>query len=117
MELTTFELQALKSITQSDFYEQGRKSIVWDYSVYDQCTIPTRSRAGVYSSLVQKGIIRISEGEKKYIKHSDGTKSINKYWSRDGQNFGTVSITPEGYTFLDSLNLINEYGDFLSRNC
>ncbi len=112
MELTNFELQALKSITHSDFYEQGRDSITWDFSVYDICPIPSRSRAGVFSSLVQKGIIQITEAEKKYIKNPDGTKVLNRYWSRDGLNFGTIRITPEGYAFLDSLNLINEYGNF-----
>ena len=33
--LTELELIALKSITYSDFYQNGRKSCVWDFSVYD----------------------------------------------------------------------------------
>ena len=114
MELTTFELQALKSITQSDFYECGRGSVTWDFSVYDICPIPSRSRAGVFSSLVQKGIIQITEAEKKYIKNADGTKRLNPYWEPDGHNYGTICITENGYIFLDSLNLINEYGNFVN---
>jgi hypothetical protein len=113
MELTNLELQGLQSITHSDFYEQGRDSVTWDFSVYDICPIPKRSRAGVFSSLVQKGIVWITEAEKKYIKNADGTKTLNRYWERDGQNFGTIRITEEGYAFLDSQNLIDENGYFL----
>jgi len=113
MVLTNLELQGLQSITRSDFYEAGRDSILWDYSVYDICPFSGKTRSGVFSSLVQKGLIRIQEGEKKFIKDNDGNKILNKYWSRGGINFGTICITEEGYAFLDSQNLIDEYGCFL----
>jgi hypothetical protein len=112
--LTDLELQALKAITQSDFYENERESIVWDYSVYDICEFKGKTRSGVFSSLVQKGLIQIQEGQTKFIKDENGNKILNKYWSRDGLNFGTIFITKDGYELLDSKNLINEYGSFLS---
>jgi hypothetical protein len=112
--LTDLELQALKAITYSDFYENGRDSILWDYSVYDCCEFSGKTRSGVFSSLVQKGLIHIQEGEKKFIKDENGNKILNKYWSRDGLNFGTIHITKEGYELLDSKKLINEYGHFIS---
>jgi len=112
MDCTTLELQGLQSITNSDFYECGRNSIVWDFSVYDVCTIPKRSRAGVYSSLVQKGLVRITQAEKKYVLDKDGNKTLNRYWERGGLNFGTIAITTEGYAFLDSAGLIDTYGHF-----
>lgn len=110
--LTPLELQALHSITYSDFYENGRKSIVWDFSVYDGCSIPKRSRAGVYSSLVQKGIIVITERERPHTTDKDGNKIRNIYYERGGTNFGTIRITESGYELLDTLELINEYGEF-----
>ena len=112
--LTDLELQALKAITHSYFYENGRESILWDYSVYDCCPFTGKTRSGVFSSLVQKGLIHIQEAEKKFIKDENGNKIPNKYWSRDGLNFGTIYITKEGYELLDSKNLINEYGSFIS---
>jgi len=111
--LTDLELQGLKAITHSDFYENGRDSILWDFSVYDCCPFTGKTRSGVFSSLVQKGLVNIQEGEKKFIKDKDGNKILNKYWSRDGLNFGTIKITTEGYELLDSLNLIDEYGSFV----
>ena len=113
LSLTELELQALKAITYSDFYEHGRESIVWDFSAYDNCPFKGKTRSGVFSSLVQKGLVNIQEGEKKFIKDQDGNKILNKYWSRDGLNFGTIKITTEGYALLDSLNLIDEYGSFV----
>ena len=112
--LTDLELQALKAITYSDFYENGRESILWDFSVYDCCPFNGKTRSGVFSSLVQKGLINIQEGEKKFIKDENGNKILNKYWSRDGLNFGTIYITKNGYELLDSKNLIDENGSFLS---
>ncbi len=112
LNLTERELIALHSITHSDFYEQGRGSIVWDFSVYDICSLPKKSRAGVYSSLVQKGIIFITEKNKKYYTDKDGVKRTNPYYSPD--DYGTIYITPEGYSLLDSLNLIDEYGSFIN---
>jgi len=110
--ITSLELQALQTITHSDFYEQGRKSITWDFSVYDICTIAKRSRAGVYSSLVQKGFIVITEKERPYTLNENGEKIRNIYYERGGHNFGTIRITPEGYAALDKLKLIDEYGSF-----
>ena len=111
--LTPLELQALHSITYSDFYERGRDSILWDFSVYDICTIPKRSRSGVYSSLVQKGIIVITEKERPYTTDKDGNKIRNIYYQRGEPNFGTISITTEGYAALDTLKLIDEHGYFI----
>lgn len=110
--LTDLELQAIKAITHSDYYESGRESIVWDFSVYDCCPFTGKTRSGVFSSLVQKGIIHISEGQKKFIKDKNGNKILNRYWDRSGHNHGTIYITPEGYSLLDSKNLIDEYGIF-----
>jgi hypothetical protein len=111
--LTDLELQGLKAITHSDFYENGRESILWDYSVYDCCPFTGKTRSGVFSSLVQKGLIHITEAEKKFITDENGNKILNKYWSRDGLNFGTIYITKGGYELLDSLNLIDENGNFI----
>lgn len=116
VKLTSLELQALRTITYSDFYENGRNSILWDFSVYDICTIAKRSRSGVYSSLVQKGFIVITEKERPYILNEKGEKIRNKYYERGGTNFGTIYITPEGYAALDKLNLIDEDGLFKKIN-
>ena len=113
LKLTDLEIQALKAITYSDFYENGRDSILWDYLVYYCCPFTGKTRSGVFSSLVQKGLIHIQEGEKKFIKDENGNKILNKYWSRDGLNFGTIKITNEGYELLDTLNLIDEHGSFV----
>lgn len=113
--LTNLELIGLQTITYSDFYENGRKSVVWDYSVYDICPFTGKTRSGVFSSLVQKGMINVYEGEKKYIINENGQKVINKYWDRDGLNFGTIEITELGYQTLDNLGLINENGNFINH--
>lgn len=113
--ITDLEMEALKAITYSDFYENGRESVLWDYSVYDACDIPARSRGGVFASLSTKGIIVIHEGEKKFILNEDGTKTLNKWWSRDGLNFGTMYITKPGYALLDKLGLIDENGHFIKQ--
>jgi hypothetical protein len=110
--LTDLEIQALKAITHSDYYD-GRDSIVWDWSAYDCCSFTGKTRSGVFSSLSQKGIINVSEAEKKFIKDEKGNKILNRYWSNDGLNFGTISITEEGYSLLDSKNMINEHGRFV----
>ena len=113
IKITSLELQALQTLTYSDFYERGRDSILWDFSVYDICTIPKRSRAGVYSSLVQKGFIEITEKERPYTINENGEKIRNIYYERGGTNFGTIRITPEGYAALDTLKLIDEDGNFI----
>jgi hypothetical protein len=111
--LTKLELQALETITQCDFYD-GRDSVVWDFSVYDICDIPTRSRSGVYGSLAKKGIIEVSEKEKSTYIDNNGVKQRNPHY-RQGEpesNYGTLRITEQGYTLLDNLKLIDKYGEF-----
>ena len=110
--LTQLEITALQCITYSDFYENGRESIVWDFSVYDDCPLRGKTRSGVFSSLSQKGFVVITEKEKPYY-IKDGIKTRNPYYSREC-NFGTLMITPSGYAALDALNLINEYGSFIN---
>jgi hypothetical protein len=110
--LTELEIIGLKSITHSDFYENGRNSIPWDFSVFDACPLKGRTRSGVFSSLSQKGLINITEKEKLYIIDKNGNKVRNPYYSR-GCNFGTIQITKAGYEVLDSKNLIDEYGSFI----
>ena len=110
--ITELELIALKSITYSDFYENGRESVVWDFSVYDDCSLKGKTRSGVFSSLSQKGLINITEKEKPYVLDENGNKVKNKWYSREG-NFGTLKITDLGYEILDSLNLIDEDGRFI----
>jgi len=109
--LTPLELIALKSITHSDYYECGRDSIVWDFSVYDDCPLKGKTRSGVFSSLSQKGIVIITEKLKKYYTDKDGIKRINRYYSKD--DYGTLKITELGYQLLDAKGLIDEYGSFL----
>lgn len=113
--LTELEIIALKCITGSDFYENGRKSITWDFSVFDICPIKGKTRSGVFSSLSQKGLINITEKEKPYTTDKNGNKIRNPYYQRgeNETNFGTIRITQLGYEVLDSKNLINEYGEFI----
>ena len=111
--LTELELIALKSITWSDFYENGRNSIMWDFSVFDVCPLKGKTRSGVFSSLSQKGLIEITEKEKPYYIKEDGTKVKNKYYQRGEPNFGTIRITEAGYALLDKLQLIDEDGSFI----
>ena len=108
--LTELELQALKSITKSDYYESGRDSVVWDWSAYDHCPFTGKKRSGVFSSLSQKGIIQVTEAEKKFIKREDGSKYRNPLWYPN--DYGTIKITQEGYALLDSLELIDQHGYF-----
>lgn len=111
--LTNLEITALKCITQSDFYENGRESIVWDFSVYDYCPLKGKTRSGVFSSLSQKGFVVITEKEKPYTINKEGIRVRNPYYSREC-NFGTLMITESGYAALDALNLLNEYGSFIN---
>jgi len=109
--ITELELSALQAITESDFYENGRESVLWDYSVYDVCTIPSRSRGGVFASLSTKGIIVIQEGFV-VLNQTPKKGADNKYWSAGDLNFGTIWITPSGYALLDRLGLIDLNGRF-----
>jgi len=113
--LTKLELQALETITQCDFYD-GRDSIVWDFSVYDICDIPTRSRSGVYGSLAKKGIIEVSERLTKFYKDDNGVKQRNPHYCQGEPEsiYGTLKITEQGYTLLDNLKLIDKHGEFKS---
>lgn len=113
MEITNFEQEALKAITDSDYYESGRTSIVWDWSAYDNCSFTGKTRSGVFSSLSQKGLIYISEGQKKFTKDEAGNKILNRYWDRSGHNYGTIYITEAGYALLDSKGLIDANGHFI----
>jgi hypothetical protein len=110
--LTELELIALKSITQSDFYERGRDSIPWDFSVFDCCPLSGKTRSGVFSSLSQKGLVNITEKEKPHRIDENGNKVKNLYYSRDC-NFGTIQISLLGYEVLDSKKLIDEDGCFI----
>jgi len=111
--LTPLEITALKSITQSDFYENGRNSVLWDYSVYDFCPLKGKTRSGVFSSLSQKGFVIVTEKSKRYNIDANGNRTKNPYYD-SSCNFGTICITPSGYAALDNLNLINEYGSFIN---
>ena len=113
MEITKLELQGLQTITRSDFYEQGRDSITWDFSVYDICSLKGKTRSGVFSSLSQKGLIEITEKEKTFILNEKGEKVRNPYYFKGALNFGTIRITELGYSKLDELGLIDEYGYFI----
>lgn len=111
--LTELEIIALKSITHSDFYENGRNSIPWDFSVFDVCPLKGKTRSGVFSSLSQKSLIEITEKEKPYTTDENGNKIRNPYYERSGTNFGTIKITQLGYELLDSKKLIDEDGSFI----
>jgi hypothetical protein len=64
LNLTDKELIFLKTMTQSDFYENGIDSILWDYSVNDDLPYSGKIRSGVISSLTQKGILGVTKKEK-----------------------------------------------------
>jgi len=110
--ITELEMIGLKSITQSDFYENGRRSCPWDFSVFDACPLKGKTRSGVFSSLSQKGLIKIYEKMSPYIINENGEKIKNKYYQRGEPNFGSMEITESGYAALDELGLIDEDGHF-----
>ena len=109
---TEKEMIMMRAITESDFYENGRKSIVWDFSVLDDLSLKGKTRSGVIGSLAQKGFIQVTEKNKMYLVNEHGVRYRNPYYSSD--DYGTFQITPEGYAALDHLGLIDEYGMFLS---
>jgi hypothetical protein len=111
MEITKLELQGLQTITQSDFYEMGRESIVWDFSVYDICSLKGKTRSGVFGSLAKKELIVVTEKNKQFYIDKDGVKRRNPYY--DKNDFGTIYITELGYSKLDEMGLIDEYGYFI----
>jgi hypothetical protein len=114
MTLTENELIALKTITYSDFYENGRNSICWDFSVYDICPLKGKTRSGVYGSLGNKGLIEVTEKMKTYIIDENGNRVRNPYYFRGEPNFGTIKISEDGYKLLEELNRIDEDGNFLN---
>ena len=73
---TAKELQFLHAMTQSDFYENGIDSVLWDYSVNDLLPYSGKTRSGVISSLAQKDIISVYKKEKGDIA---GTYSLTKH--------------------------------------
>jgi hypothetical protein len=107
--LTSMEIVGLKSITDADFYENGKDSCPWDFSVFDACPLKGKTRSGVFSSLVQKGLITIQEKEKPYTLNEEGNKVRNPYYER-GHNFGVIRITELGYQVLDNHGLTDEDG-------
>ncbi len=109
---TKNELTVLETFTHSDFYENGRNSVLWDFSVLDILDMKARTRSGVFSSLQQKGFIEVTEKEKMYILDENGKKTRNPYYHRGEPNFGTYLITLKGYEALDKLELIDEDGYF-----
>ena len=110
-ELTELELIALKSITWADFYENGRDSVPWDFSVLDACPLKGKTRSGAFGSLVKKELVFITEGAKKYYTDKDGVKRLNLFYDPIDK-FGTIRITKKGYEVLDELGLIDEDGYF-----
>lgn len=73
---TAKELQFLHTMTQSDFYEIGVDSVLWDYSVNDLLPYSGKTRSGVISSLAQKDIIVATKKEKGDIA---GTYHLTEY--------------------------------------
>lgn len=62
--LTEKEIIFLKTMSESDFWENDIDSIVWDYSVNDFLPYKGKTRSGVISSLEQKGVINVTKKEK-----------------------------------------------------
>jgi hypothetical protein len=107
-QLTALELQGLQAITRSDYYERGRDSIVWDFSVYDICPFRGKTRSGVFSSLVQKGLIVITEGDKRIeFKRNDARYGTNIYIYQENSNLYIYNaITLNMIAYKNSLNKI-----------
>jgi len=62
--LTEKEQVFLKTMSESDFWENDLDSIVWDYSVNEFLPYKGKTRSGVISSLEQKGVINVTKKEK-----------------------------------------------------
>lgn len=73
---TEKEIEFLNKMRESDYYENGIDSILWDFSVNDELSYKGKTRSGVVSSLAQKGIISVYRKEK-------------------GDNAGTYALTDE----------------------
>jgi len=113
--LTENELIALKSITHSDFYENGRESCVWDFSVYECNPLRGKTKSGTFGSLGAKGLIEVTAKQKMYNIDACGVKTRNPHYFRGESNCGTICITEAGYAALDALNLIDTHGDFFNN--
>lgn len=113
--LTEKELILLEYITYSDFYENGRESCIWDFSLLDILpgTLKGKTRSGVIGSLANKGFLQVTEKSKKFIVDENGNRKRNPYWS--ATDFGTFAITEDGYAALDNLKLIDEDGNWLKK--
>lgn len=86
--LTVKEIEFLKAMQASDFYEDGIDSILWDYSVNDLLPYSGKTRSGVVSSLAQKNIIWVTKKEK-------------------GDIAGTYCLSPEAKTNPEILKHFN----------
>lgn len=62
--LTEKEIIFLKTMSESDFWENDIDSIVWDYSVNEFLPYEGKIRSGVISSLEKKGVINVTKKEK-----------------------------------------------------
>ena len=113
--LTEKELILLEYITYSDFYESGRESVIWDFSLLDILpkTLKGKTRSGVIGSLASKSFIYVTDKEKKFIVDENGNRKRNPYWS--ATDYGTFKITEAGYAALDNLKLIDEDGNWLKK--
>ena len=113
--LTKNELIAIKSITESDFYD-GRGSIQWDFSVYDICPLKGKTKSGTFGSLANKGIISTTHAEKKFNKDENGNRVKNPYWQQDGNNYGTIGITENGFDILIEIGVLDkEWQSFINE--
>lgn len=61
---TEKEIIFLKTMSQSDFWENDIDSVVWDYSVNDFLPFAGKVRSGVISSLEQKGVVAVYKKSK-----------------------------------------------------
>ena len=89
--LTSYEIELLKGICNSDYYDE--KNAVWDFSVLDYVDIPKRSTSGVVSSLVKKQMIEVNEW------------NVNEF---------SYKITESGYKLLRSLSLVDKEGYWIA---
>ena len=112
--LTELELIALKSITQSDFYENGRDSIPWDFSVFDCCPLSGKTRSGVFSSLSQKGLVNITEKEKPHRIDENGNQIWEKKFGGDLRDNG-IKIVKQGNSCIIRMILKNHLMYILIR--
>ena len=97
MEITEKELLVLKAITESEFHD-SEGDFVWDFSVFDSLDfdgLKGKTRSGVFSSLVSKGLIEIY----------DKVPRTDKYWSSEdpGCLYDEIGVTSKGYELLKKI--------------